>query len=91
MGMQPCNWCGSTSCRNNCQLPYSESLTVLDMLNKIGVDDNVSFYGDNKGKHDLVIDSIWADTFSKNFIKHLSGMEAGKRIDGGGSDSQVDE
>lgn len=61
------------------------------MLNKIGVDDNVSFYSDNKGRHDLIIDIIWADVFNKNFIKHLSGMEEGKRIDGGGNDAQGEE
>lgn len=24
VGMQPCNWCGSTQCRNNCSLPYTD-------------------------------------------------------------------
>ena len=89
-GMQPCNWCSQTSCRGNCPLPYSSSITLLDMLNKAGVDDNISFYGDNRGKHDFIIDICFADTFHKNFIKHLSGMEEGKRIDGG-VDTQTDE
>lgn len=91
IGMQPCNWCAQTSCRNNCPLPYSEQLTVLDMLNKIGVDDNESFYGDNRGKHDLILDMVWAESFQKQFIKHLSGMEEGKRIDGGAADSEPNE
>lgn len=81
--MQPCNWCGQASCKNSCPVPYSEQMTVLDMLNKIGVDDNISFYADNRGKHDLVINMVWAGALHKNFIKHLSGMEEGKRIDGG--------
>lgn len=58
-------------------------MTVLDMLNKSGVDDNVSFYADNRGKQDFVINMVWASTLQKHFIKHLSGMEEGKRVDGG--------
>ena len=81
--MQPCNWCGQASCKNNCPVPYSEQMTVLDMLNKSGVDDNVSFYADNRGKQDFVINMVWASTLHKHFIKHLSGMEEGKRVDGG--------
>jgi hypothetical protein len=81
--MQPCNWCGQASCKNNCPVPYSEQMTVLDMLNKSGVDDNVSFYADNRGKQDFIINMVWASTLHKNFIKHLSGMEEGKRVDGG--------
>ena len=42
--MQSCHFCGNSYCRNNCPLPYSETTTVLDMLHKIGVEDNVSFY-----------------------------------------------
>ena len=39
------------------------------MLHKNGVDDNISFYGDNRGKHDLVLDIYFAESFHKNFIK----------------------
>lgn len=72
-------------------LPYSEKITLLDMLHKNGVDDNISFYGDNRGKHDLVLDIYFAESFHKNFIKHLSGMEEGKRIDGGSNDQGAEE
>lgn len=61
-------------------------MTVLDMLHKIGVEDNISFYGGNRGKSDLVIDMVWSERFKKNFIKHLSGREEGKRVDGGSAD-----
>lgn len=66
-------------------------MTVLDMLHKIGVEDNISFYGGNRGKSDLVIDMVWSERFKKNFIKHLSGREDGKRVDGGSGDDQAEE
>jgi hypothetical protein len=91
VGMQPCNWCSQSSCRSNCPVPYSDQLTVLDMLNKIGVDDNISYYGDNRGKQDFILNMVWADSFHKHFIKHLSGMEEGKRIDGGGAGDEQNE
>lgn len=47
---QPCEWCGTKQCRTNCPLPFSTQTTVLDMLNKLGVDDNTSFFQDNRGK-----------------------------------------
>ena len=36
-------------------------MTVLDMLHKIGVEDNVSFYESkrNAGKSDLILNIIW--------------------------------
>lgn len=51
------------------------------MLEKIGVDDNISFYGENRGKHDLILDMDWSSSFTKLFMKHLSGMIEGVRID----------
>ena len=48
-------------------------MTVLDMLNKVGVDDNISFYNNKNGKADFILNLIWAQSFSKNLIKHLSG------------------
>lgn len=57
-------------------------MTVLDLLNKIGVDDNISFYGDNKGKQDLVLDICWAESFKGSLFRHLSAQEEGKRVDG---------
>ena len=91
MSYQNCNWCGQQSCRNSCPLPYNSNMTVLDMLHKIGVEDNISFYGDNRGKSDLVIDMVWSERFRKSFVKHLSGQEEGKRVDGGAEDEQTDE
>jgi hypothetical protein len=75
----------------NCPVPFTDNITVVDMLNKMGVDDNLSFYGDNRGKHDFIINICWADSFTKGFIKHLSGMEEGKRIDGNSGNDMDDE
>ena len=57
--MQECHFCQSSSCRQHCTLPYDPNQTVLDMLHKIGVEDNVSFYGEKRGKNDLILNLIW--------------------------------
>lgn len=89
--MQPCNWCNKNTCRSSCGLPYTDNQTVIDLLNKIGVDDNISYYGDNRGRHDLILNMYWSEYFDKLFIKHLSGMAEGVRIDGGGADEEQQE
>lgn len=52
-------------------------MTVLDLLHKLGVEDNISFYeekGMKKGKTDVIIDMIWQTDFEDIFIKQLSSM-----------------
>lgn len=44
------------------------------MLHRIGVEDNVSFYGGQKGKRDLILNILWCREFEDAFIKQLSGM-----------------
>lgn len=80
--MQECHFCGSSYCRNNCPLPFTEKMTVLDMLHKIGVEDNVSFYDSrrNAGKSDLILNIVWQRDFNDQFIKQLSGMTSGKKL-----------
>ena len=41
---QDCHFCNTHQCKTNCPLPFSSKMTVLDMLHKVGVEDNVSFY-----------------------------------------------
>ena len=50
-------------------MPYSSKETVLDLLHKIGVEDNISFYGGNKGKRDLILNMLWNRDFEDQFIK----------------------
>ena len=35
------------------------------MLNKVGVDDNVSFYNNKKGKNDFILNLVWQKDFEK--------------------------
>lgn len=51
------------------------------MINKVGAEDNISFYNNRLGKQDFILNILWQKDFDKNVIKHLSGMELGKRID----------
>jgi hypothetical protein len=79
--LENCHFCASQQCKTNCPVPFSAQLTVLDMLHRVGAEDNVSFYNNRQGKQDFILNVVWQRDFDKNFIKHLSGMELGKRID----------
>lgn len=78
--MSDCHFCGGSSCRG-CPLPYSSTTTILDMLHKVGVEDNVSFYNGKKGKSDMILNLVWNKDFEKLLQRHLSGVEEGKRVD----------
>ena len=56
-------------------LPYDPNQTVLDMLHKIGVEDNVSFYGEKRGKNDFILNLIWQRNFEVHFQRHLSSVQ----------------
>ena len=73
--MEDCHFCGRSNCRNNCPVQYTSKVTVLDMLHRIGVEDNVSFYGGSKGKRDFILNILWQRDFEDAFIKQLSGMQ----------------
>jgi hypothetical protein len=62
--MTECHFCGNSSCRQ-CPFPYSSTMTVLDMLHKIGVEDNISFYNNKKGKGDMILNLVWNKDFEK--------------------------
>jgi len=63
-------------------------MTVLDMLHKVGVEDNVSFYNGKNGRSDFVLDLIWHGSFEKAFQRHLSAVQDGKRMDAGDADDE---
>jgi hypothetical protein len=73
--MQECHFCQSSNCRQHCLLPYDPNQTLLDMLHKIGVEDNVSFYGEKRGKNDLILNLIWHRSFESFFQRHLSSVQ----------------
>jgi len=43
------------------------------MLHKVGVEDNISYYQDGKGKKDFIINVIWQSDFTEKFLNYLSG------------------
>jgi hypothetical protein len=82
--LEDCHFCGNRSCRSNCPCPFTSKMTVLDLLHKVGVEDNISFYeerGMKKGKTDVIIDMIWQSDFEDIFIKQLSSMTAPTKLD----------
>ena len=54
-----CHFCQTPNCGANCPLPFDNKQTVLDMLHKVGVEDNVSFYNNEKGKGDFILNLVW--------------------------------
>jgi hypothetical protein len=64
----------------NCPLPFTDSLTVLDMLHKVGAEDNVSFYNGKNGRSDFILHLVWHRDFQKGFQRHLSAVSEGKKL-----------
>ena len=77
---QNCHFCDNYNCNRNYPVPYTDKVTILDMLHKVGVEDNVSFYTKD-GKSDLILNLVFNRDFEFNLIKHLSGVKEGKRVD----------
>jgi len=83
---QDCHFCGNYNCKKNCPLPFTQATTVLDMLHKVGVEDNVSFYADKsknidtKGKNDFIINLVWHKDFNKDWQRHLSSVVDGPKL-----------
>ena len=71
---QDCHFCDTSSCREHCALPFDDKKTVLDMLQKVGVEDNNSFYHDGRGKKDFILNLVWAEEFEPPLQRHLSAV-----------------
>jgi hypothetical protein len=53
-------------------------MTVKDMLNKLGVDDNVSYYK-GQGNKDFVLNMKWNSDFNERYIDYyLTGTKPGE-------------
>ena len=50
------------------------------MLQKLGVDDNVSFYNGNCGKQDFILNVVWHKAFLGDIQNHLSAIKNGVRL-----------
>ena len=65
-------------------------MTVLDMLQKAGVEDNISFYNENRGKKDFILNLVWHRDFNHSSIQgHLTSSTEGERKDQGTSDTNM--
>jgi len=56
---EKCHYCAKDNCRNNCPVPFDSNLTVLDLLHKLGSEDNVSYFDSGKGKKDVVLNVVF--------------------------------
>ena len=67
--MEACNFCEDKRCEG-CPLPYTENMIYEDLLGKIGVTTNSSFYSDGykKGKQDVIFDVVWNMKIDKDFF-----------------------
>jgi hypothetical protein len=57
--METCHFCASHGCKINCPVPYSSKITVIDMINKVGAEDNISFYNNRQGRQDFILNIVW--------------------------------
>lgn len=69
-------------------------MTVYDLFKKLGVEDNVSYYNEGKGRKDVTLALVWSSDFSDDIQKLLSGVESMKppaNADGTATEDEVDE
>lgn len=86
--IEDCQFCGDRYCRNHCPVPFSSKLTVLDMLHKIGVEDNCGFFEDRRGsKNDFILNILWNKDVDAKFIKEMSGTAQGVKLVDDGDDN----
>lgn len=67
--MESCFFCGDRRCEG-CPVPFDNQMTYNDLLEKIGVTSNVSFYQDgyHRGKKDVIIEVVWNIKIDKVFF-----------------------
>jgi hypothetical protein len=67
--MESCHFCGDKRC-DGCPLPYDKNLTFKDLMMKIGIDSNISFYseGYKRGKNDVILEIVWNTKIEKSFF-----------------------
>lgn len=67
--MESCHFCQDKRCEG-CPVPFSEDLTYNDLLMKIGITSNSSFYNDGfkRGKQDVMFEVVWNSKIEKGFF-----------------------
>lgn len=59
---EPCVFCGDKRCEA-CPLPFNSNMLYNELLEKVGIKDNVSFYSESyskRGKLEVIIDIVWS-------------------------------
>ena len=79
---QNCHFCDQRSCGAHCGVPFSSSTTVLDLLHKVGQEDNVSFYNGKGGKHDVILNLVWNSSFNETLMRHCSSNQEADKVEG---------
>ena len=78
---EDCKFCGRDQSHANCPLPYLNNTTVLDMLDKLGVDDNASFYNENGGRNDFILNVVWHKDVPQDVLRYVTGLRPAARVD----------
>lgn len=76
--MEACHYCGDKRCEG-CPLPFSKDLTVRDLLMKIGVENNISFYKEDyykRGKQDVILEIVWHNKIEKAFFDNFQSARS---------------
>ena len=71
--MESCQFCGDKRCEG-CPVPFSSRLTLKDLLTKLGVESNVSFFNDlglKRGKQDITLEVVWNNRLEKSLFDCL--------------------
>jgi hypothetical protein len=67
--MEACQFCGDKRC-DGCPIPFSSELTFKDIMMKVGIYNNTSFYlqGYKCGKSDVTLEIVWNNKIEKVFF-----------------------
>lgn len=79
---QDCFFCDNSKCRSSCPLPFNSKMTVFDLLQKLNVEDNVSYYNHGKGRKDITLGLVWSKDFLDDIQKLLSSVDPMKALEG---------
>lgn len=67
--LEACHFCNDKRC-SGCPVPFDKNLTLNDLLIKIGVTNNNSFFteGYKRGKNDVIFEIVWNNKIEKSFF-----------------------
>ena len=70
--MESCHFCGDKRCEG-CPLPFTKEMTLSDLMGKIGITQNISFFeqGYQRGKRDIILEIVWSMKVEKGFFDYF--------------------